>query len=113
MTKYCNAAYVHSAGHWRYLMIWRRKQMCDLAWVCKRREEDASLSLSQRAAFAEAWERTRRIASLPDAGGFKAVANAVETACCACRGADLQCCSGRVDWQQPCLLMREHFFEQT
>jgi hypothetical protein len=35
-------------------MDWNRKHLCDLAWVCKKYEEDPTLSAAHRLAFGNA-----------------------------------------------------------
>jgi hypothetical protein len=90
------------------MIDWSRKHLSDLAWACKRCEEDSELSIAQRSAFAEIYPVAKRFSSFPEGGGVNNVATVVDTVCSACRNASLNLCQGRRDWMQPCLIIEQY-----
>lgn len=93
-------------------MDWCRKHMCDLAAVCRNCKQNPMLSTTQSTAFAAAHTLAHHISSLPDAGGICSVDTAIAMACGACKDAMLHDCSGRDDWRQACLLVRQHILRE-
>ena len=87
-------------------MVWSRKHVCDLAGLCQKLEQEPALTIEQREKFAEIYSFAKQFSSIPNAGGMKNVVAVVSMVCGACQVAFDHKCSGRYDWQQPCLLMK-------
>lgn len=93
-------------------MDWSRKHLVDLSGLCKDCEEDPTLPVTHRNAFAETYLLTKQFSSLPHGGGAGNVATVIAQLCDACRGSFCLECGGRSVWHQPCPLLIERMYRQ-
>jgi hypothetical protein len=84
---------------------WRRKHMCDLAWVSKECERNASLPKSARTQFGDIYMQAKQLASFPGGGNSAHFDSVINLFCSACKYASLAPCEGRFSWNEPCDLI--------
>lgn len=86
---------------------WRRKHMCDLAWVSKECERNVSLPETTRTKFREIYMQARQLASFPGGGNSAHFDGVINLFCGVCKEMSLTNCQGRFSWNEPCDLIHQ------